>query len=245
MVIPAIAALTAANYEGKDRALAYALIGGITAVAVAAGPLIGGWVTTNSSWRYVFAGETVVVTGIILVRGQIAQAPKAEHRPKLDVVGSALSVGRPGTGRVRDPDEQQVGLRQAARGADDQRQRDHPARLLGGALHGPGRARDTRRIRPLGGAPAPPGPRPPARHSPAEDHAASRRALDAAWPAAGPDGDSSSSSPSTCRSWSGSTRSRPASGCFPCRWRCWSPRWPVRRSRGGARRGRSRRRASS
>src|SRR6476469_4398184 len=50
MVIPAIAALTAANYEGKDRALAYALIGAMTAVAVAAGPLIGGWVTTYYSW---------------------------------------------------------------------------------------------------------------------------------------------------------------------------------------------------
>jgi MFS family permease len=92
MVIPGIAALTAANYEGKDRALAYALIGGITAAAVAVGPLIGGWVTTNASWRYVFAGETVIVTVIILLRGQIAQAPKAEHRPKLDVIGSVLSV---------------------------------------------------------------------------------------------------------------------------------------------------------
>jgi len=92
MVIPGIAALTAANYEGKDRALAYALIGGITAVAVAVGPLIGGWVTTNASWRYVFAGETVIVTVIILLRGQIAPAPKAQHPPKLDVVGSVLSV---------------------------------------------------------------------------------------------------------------------------------------------------------
>jgi MFS family permease len=92
MVIPGIAALTAANYEGKDRALAYALIGGITAAAVAVGPLIGGWVTTNASWRYVFAGETVIVTVIILLRGQIAPAPKADHRPKMDVVGSVLSV---------------------------------------------------------------------------------------------------------------------------------------------------------
>src|SRR3954451_6564765 len=92
MVIPGIAALTAANYEGKDRALAYALIGGITAVAVAVGPLIGGWVTTNASWRYVFAGETVIVTVIILLRGQVAPAPKAEQPPRLDVIGSVLSI---------------------------------------------------------------------------------------------------------------------------------------------------------
>jgi MFS family permease len=91
-VIPAIAALIAANYEGKDRALAYALVGGITAIAVAAGPLIGGWFTTNLSWRWVFAGETIAVIGILLTRGQIARAPAAEHRPRLDVIGSALSA---------------------------------------------------------------------------------------------------------------------------------------------------------
>jgi MFS family permease len=93
LVIPAIAALIAANYEGKDRALAYALVGAVTAAAVAAGPLIGGWVTTNYSWRWVFAGETVVVIAILLVRGQIAQAPRAEHRPTMDLVGAALSAG--------------------------------------------------------------------------------------------------------------------------------------------------------
>jgi MFS family permease len=91
LVVPAIAALTAATYEGRDRALAYALLGGIAAIAVAAGPLIGGWVTTEFTWRYVFAGETVVVIAILLLRAQIARAPMAARRPQLDVVGVALS----------------------------------------------------------------------------------------------------------------------------------------------------------
>jgi MFS family permease len=91
LVVPAIAALTAATYDGKDRALAYALLGGIAAIAVAAGPLIGGWVTTEFTWRYVFAAETVVVILILLLRGQIARAPDAERRPRLDIVGVALS----------------------------------------------------------------------------------------------------------------------------------------------------------
>jgi MFS family permease len=91
LVIPAIAALTAASYEGRERALAYALLGGVAAIAVAAGPLLGGWVTTNASWRYVFAGETVVVILILLLRGQIPRATSAVRRPRLDVVGVALS----------------------------------------------------------------------------------------------------------------------------------------------------------
>ena len=68
MVIPAIAALIAVNYEGKERAFAYSMIGGVSGAAIAAGPLIGGFVTTYFSWRYVFAGETVVVIGILFFR---------------------------------------------------------------------------------------------------------------------------------------------------------------------------------
>jgi MFS family permease len=91
LVIPAIAALTAASYQGRERAIAYALLGGVAAIAVAAGPLIGGWVTTQYSWRYVFAGETVVVTLILLLRGLIPRAEGTQRRPRLDGVGVALA----------------------------------------------------------------------------------------------------------------------------------------------------------
>jgi MFS family permease len=92
LVIPAIAALIATNYEGKDRAAAYGIIGGIAAAAVAAGPLIGGWVTTAFTWRLVFAAETVVVVAILLVRRRMRASPIPERPPRLDVVGAALSA---------------------------------------------------------------------------------------------------------------------------------------------------------
>src|SRR5262245_15585311 len=92
MVIPAIAALIVSNYEGKDRAFAYGMIGGVAGAAIAVGPLIGGWVTTTFSWRYVFAGEVVVVIGILLVRRAMRPAPQAERRPQRDYVGAALSA---------------------------------------------------------------------------------------------------------------------------------------------------------
>ena len=92
LVIPAIAALTAANYEGKDRAFAYGIIGGVAGAAIAVGPVIGGWVTTNLSWRYVFVGEVVVVIFILLVRKRMQPALRPDHPPTLDVVGAALSA---------------------------------------------------------------------------------------------------------------------------------------------------------
>ena len=47
LVIPAIAALTAATYQGKQRAIAYGILGGVSGASMAAGPLIGGWVTAD------------------------------------------------------------------------------------------------------------------------------------------------------------------------------------------------------
>ena len=93
LVIPAIAALTAANYEGKTRALAYGVIGGVAGAAIAVGPVIGGWVTTEFSWRLVFVGEVVIVLVILLARKRMQSAPRPEHPPKLDVVGAVLSAG--------------------------------------------------------------------------------------------------------------------------------------------------------
>ena len=92
LVVPAIAALIAANYEGKERALAYGLIGGVAAAAVAVGPIIGGWVTTNFTWRYVFVGEVVIVAAILLMRKRMRQSPVPENPPGLDVVGAVLSA---------------------------------------------------------------------------------------------------------------------------------------------------------
>ena len=90
LVIPAIAALTAATYQGKQRAIAYGILGGVSGASMAAGPIIGGWVSAYFSWRYVFAAESVVVLGILLFLRII---PAVQGRKnKLDTAGAALSA---------------------------------------------------------------------------------------------------------------------------------------------------------
>ena len=61
------------------------------AVAVAVGPLIGGFATTYFSWRWVFVGEVLVVGGILVLARRVQDAPP-ESRPKLDLVGTVLSA---------------------------------------------------------------------------------------------------------------------------------------------------------
>jgi MFS family permease len=91
LVLPAIVSLIAVTYTGKQRALAFGIVGGVAGAAIAAGPLIGGWVTTEYSWRYVFAGETVIVAVILLLRRQLPRVARAAHPPKLDFVGIGIS----------------------------------------------------------------------------------------------------------------------------------------------------------
>ena len=92
LVIPAIVSLIAGTYGGKERALAFGIVGGVAGAAIAAGPLIGGWVTTEFRWRDVFAAETVVVAAILVLRRRLGRAPAVEPRPGFDVVGVLLSA---------------------------------------------------------------------------------------------------------------------------------------------------------
>lgn len=92
LVLPALAALVAGNYEGAARAKAYGLIGGVAGAGIAIGPLLGGWITTAYSWRWVFAGEVVIVVLVLALSGWILEERGAIRRFRLDVIGSILSA---------------------------------------------------------------------------------------------------------------------------------------------------------
>jgi MFS family permease len=91
LILPAIVALVAGNFVTERRPAAYGMVAAAGAIAVAVGPLIGGFATTYFSWRWVFAGEVVLVIVILLFARRIADAP-VETRPRLDVVGAVLSA---------------------------------------------------------------------------------------------------------------------------------------------------------
>jgi MFS family permease len=91
LIMPAIVALVASNFGRADRPRAYGLVAASGAIAVAVGPLIGGLLTTYASWRWVFAGEVVIVMGILVVAKKMRDVP-ADPGARLDLVGTALSA---------------------------------------------------------------------------------------------------------------------------------------------------------
>jgi len=91
LIMPAIVALVASNFARPQRPRAYGLVAAAGAIAVAAGPVIGGLFTTYASWRWVFVGEVVIVLIILGLTRRIADTP-AEEGARLDVVGTVLSA---------------------------------------------------------------------------------------------------------------------------------------------------------
>ena len=91
LILPAIVALVASNFAPAGRPRAYGLVASAGAIAVAAGPLIGGLCTTYLSWRWVFVGEVLVVIAILALARRMADT-LPETRVKLDLAGTALSA---------------------------------------------------------------------------------------------------------------------------------------------------------
>jgi EmrB/QacA subfamily drug resistance transporter len=92
LVLPALVALVAGNFTGDRRALAYGIVGGMAGVGIAVGPILGGWLTTYYSWRWVFVGEVVIAAVILLLVRAVRDQPREGRAPQLDLVGSALSA---------------------------------------------------------------------------------------------------------------------------------------------------------
>ena len=97
LVMPALVALLAGNFEGTSRKIAYAVVGGVAGAGIAVGPILGGWATTELSWRVVFVGEVVLVIAILAMTGFIADTKLEGRRVQLDGVGSLLSALALGT----------------------------------------------------------------------------------------------------------------------------------------------------
>jgi MFS family permease len=91
LIMPAIVALVASNFAKPERPRAYGLVAAAGAIAAALGPVIGGAFTTYASWRWVFAGEVLIVLVILVLARRVADTPP-EEGVRLDPVGTALSA---------------------------------------------------------------------------------------------------------------------------------------------------------
>ena len=94
LVMPALVALVAGNYEGNERAIAYGVLGGVAGAGIAVGPILGGWATTELTWRVVFIGEVVVAIGHPARHADDPRAGARAERPAASTGSAACSPPR-------------------------------------------------------------------------------------------------------------------------------------------------------
>jgi MFS family permease len=92
MIPPIYILITVAFQDTRSRAKYFGAVSGAAGLGAAAGPLIGGVITSGISWRASFALQVLVVLCIIVMARRITDPPRAEKRPQFDLVGAVLSA---------------------------------------------------------------------------------------------------------------------------------------------------------
>jgi MFS family permease len=93
LLIPPVYILTTLAFDDMtSRARAFGLISGLGGIGAAAGPLIGGVITTAISWRAAFVFQALVVATIFLLSRRMKDPLPADPSRPFDVAGSVLSA---------------------------------------------------------------------------------------------------------------------------------------------------------
>jgi MFS family permease len=91
MILPATQSILNTNFQGRDRAIAFGIWGATIGGVAAVGPLLGGWLTTNLSWRWAFFINLPI--GLLAIAGTLAyicESKDEESKRGFDLPGFVL-----------------------------------------------------------------------------------------------------------------------------------------------------------
>ena len=93
LLIPPVYILTTLLFTGvSSRARAFGAISAMGGIGAAAGPLLGGLITSAISWRAAFVFQALVIAAIILLSRRIHDPLPADPTRPFDTLGAVLSA---------------------------------------------------------------------------------------------------------------------------------------------------------
>jgi MFS family permease len=96
MVLPTTLSLVNANFQGKERGIAFAVWGSTIGGMVALGPVLGGWLATDfgaNGWRLAF--NINLPLGLLVIAGLliwVSESKEEQRAGGIDIVGALISV---------------------------------------------------------------------------------------------------------------------------------------------------------
>jgi EmrB/QacA subfamily drug resistance transporter len=91
MILPSTQSILNTTFRGRDRAIAFGIWGATIGGMAAVGPLLGGWLTTNLSWRWAFfINIPIAILAVVGTLRYIRESRDEKAKFGLDVLGFLL-----------------------------------------------------------------------------------------------------------------------------------------------------------
>lgn len=91
LMMPGSLAIISASFAEGDRARAVGAWSGLTGVSTALGPLLGGWLVQDFSWRWAFAINLPIAVAVVILALRFVPETRSAHSPpRPDAAGTVL-----------------------------------------------------------------------------------------------------------------------------------------------------------
>jgi EmrB/QacA subfamily drug resistance transporter len=92
-ISPATLSIVSAEFQGRERGIAFGIYGSVIGGVAALGPAVGGWLTTNASWRWAFGiNPFVAVIAILGTLTWVRESRDERAQPRFDLLGAVLTA---------------------------------------------------------------------------------------------------------------------------------------------------------
>jgi EmrB/QacA subfamily drug resistance transporter len=92
LLVPGSLALITVSFSEKDRGRAIGTWSGFTSITAAIGPVIGGWLVENASWRWVFfINVPIALAVVVLIIWRVPECGTTSAAVKIDWPGALLA----------------------------------------------------------------------------------------------------------------------------------------------------------
>lgn len=93
MLVPGSLAIISASFSKEERGRAIGTWSGFTAISAGVGPVLGGWLVTNASWRWIFFINLPLAAVVLAITWwRVPESRDESAGARLDILGAAAAT---------------------------------------------------------------------------------------------------------------------------------------------------------